>query len=87
MEHRKLNRLVSLLDEDQARRVVGLLAERERHGGSALLAMRIWPVTVVRVGAGAPRCRIRSANATSRCLGRILGANVGAWCPELPPRA
>jgi len=37
-EHRKLNRLVSGLDEKQARRVVGLLAEREGHGGIARLS-------------------------------------------------
>ena len=30
------NRVVALLDEKQARRVVGLLAEREGHGGVAL---------------------------------------------------
>jgi hypothetical protein len=38
MEHRKLNRVVALLDEKQARRVVGLQAEREGHGGVALLS-------------------------------------------------
>lgn len=37
-EHRKLNRVVSGLDEKQARRVVGLLAEREGHGGIARLS-------------------------------------------------
>lgn len=36
--HRKLNRLVSDLDEKQARRVVGLLAERDGHGGIARLS-------------------------------------------------
>lgn len=36
--HRKLNRVVSGLDEKQARRVVGLLAEREGHGGIARLS-------------------------------------------------
>jgi hypothetical protein len=36
--HRKLNRVVSSLDEKHARRVVGLLAEREGHGGIARLS-------------------------------------------------
>lgn len=38
LEHRKLNRLISGLDEKQARRVLGLLAEREGHGGIARLS-------------------------------------------------
>jgi hypothetical protein len=38
MEHRKLNRVVALLDEKQARRVVGLLAEQEGYGGIAQLS-------------------------------------------------
>ena|SRR5215208_5406275 len=37
-EHRKLNRVVSGLDEKWARRVVGLLAGREGHGGIARLS-------------------------------------------------
>lgn len=37
-EHRKVNRVVSSLDEKWARRVVGLLAEREGHGGIAQLS-------------------------------------------------
>jgi hypothetical protein len=37
-EHRKLNRLLSNLNEKQARRVIGLLAEREGHGGIAHLS-------------------------------------------------
>lgn len=37
-EHRKLNRLISGLDEKQARRVLGLLAEKEGHGGIAQLS-------------------------------------------------
>ena len=37
-EHRKLNRVVSGLDEKHARRVLGLLAEREGHGGIARLS-------------------------------------------------
>jgi hypothetical protein len=35
VSHRKLNHLVGTLDEKAARRVVGLLAEREGHGGTA----------------------------------------------------
>jgi hypothetical protein len=38
MEHRKLNRVLSGLDEKHARRVAGLLAEREGHGGIARLS-------------------------------------------------
>lgn len=37
-EHRKLNRLIAGLDEKQARRVVGLLAEKEGHGGITRLS-------------------------------------------------
>jgi len=37
-EHRKLNRVISGLNEKHARRVAGLLAEREGHGGIALLS-------------------------------------------------
>lgn len=37
-EHRKLNRALSGLDEKHARRVLGLLAEREGHGGIARLS-------------------------------------------------
>jgi hypothetical protein len=37
-EHRKLNRLLSGLDEKHARRVLGLLAEREGRGGIARLS-------------------------------------------------
>ena len=37
-EHRKLNRVLSALDEKQARRVLGLLAERTGHGGIADLS-------------------------------------------------
>ena len=37
-EHRKLNRVLSALDEKQARRVLGLLAERAGHGGVAQLS-------------------------------------------------
>lgn len=37
-EHRKLNRVVAGLDEKSARRVVGLLAEKEGHGGIARLS-------------------------------------------------
>lgn len=37
-EHRKLNRLISGLDEKHARRVLGLLAEKEGHGGIARLS-------------------------------------------------
>ena len=37
-EHRKINRLLSVLDEKSARRVVGLLAEQEGHGGIARLS-------------------------------------------------
>ncbi len=37
-EHRKINRLISGLDEKQARRVLGLLAEKEGHGGIARLS-------------------------------------------------
>lgn len=36
--HRKLNRLMAGLDEKQARRVLGLLAERAGHGGIAQLS-------------------------------------------------
>lgn len=38
MEHRKLNRALSGLDEKHARRVLGLLAEKEGHGGIARLS-------------------------------------------------
>jgi hypothetical protein len=38
MEHRKLNRALSGLDEKHARRIVGLLAEKEGHGGIARLS-------------------------------------------------
>ena len=37
-EHRKLNRALSGLDEKHARRVLGLMAEREGHGGIARLS-------------------------------------------------
>ena len=37
-EHRKLNRLLSGLDEKHARRVLGLLAEKEGHGGIARMS-------------------------------------------------
>lgn len=37
-EHRKLNRVLSGLDEKHARRVLGLLAEKEGHGGIARLS-------------------------------------------------
>ena len=37
-EHRKINRLISGLDEKNARRVLGLLAEWEGHGGIARLS-------------------------------------------------
>lgn len=37
-KHRKLNRLLSGLDEKHARRVLGLLAEMEGHGGIARLS-------------------------------------------------
>ena len=37
-QHRKLNRLMSGLDEKHARRVLGLLAEMEGHGGIARLS-------------------------------------------------
>jgi len=37
-EHRKLNRALAGLDEKHARRVLGLLAEKEGHGGIARLA-------------------------------------------------
>jgi hypothetical protein len=35
ISHRKLNQLVATLDEKAARQVVGLLADREGHGGTA----------------------------------------------------
>ena len=38
MEHRKLNRVLSGLDEKHARRVLGLLAEKEGHGGIARMS-------------------------------------------------
>src|SRR5436305_14004108 len=37
-EHRKLNRVIAGLDEKHARRVLGLLAEKEGHGGIARLS-------------------------------------------------
>ncbi|OGR12296.1 MAG: hypothetical protein A2341_20985 [Deltaproteobacteria bacterium RIFOXYB12_FULL_58_9] len=37
-EHRKLNRVLSGLDEKQARRVLGLLADNAGHGGIAHLS-------------------------------------------------
>ena len=37
-EHRKLNRALAGLDEKHARRILGLLAEREGHGGIARLS-------------------------------------------------
>ena len=37
-EHRKLNRALAGLDEKHARRVLGLLAEKEGHGGIARLS-------------------------------------------------
>src|SRR6266700_600402 len=37
-EHRKLNRALSGLDEKHARRILGLLAEKEGHGGIARLS-------------------------------------------------
>lgn len=37
-EHRKINRVLSGLDEKHARRVLGLLAEKEGHGGIARLS-------------------------------------------------
>ena len=38
-EHKKINRLVSGLDEKQARRAAGLLADMRGHGGVAQLAV------------------------------------------------
>lgn len=38
-EHKKINRLVSGLDEKHARRVAGLLAETRGHGGIAQIAV------------------------------------------------
>lgn len=38
IEHKKLNRVLADLDEKSARRVVGLLAEKEGHGGIARLS-------------------------------------------------
>lgn len=38
MEHRRIKRAVLGLDEKHARRVVGLLAAKEGHGGVALLS-------------------------------------------------
>jgi len=38
IEHRKINRLLSILDEKAARRVLGLLAEWKGHGGVAELS-------------------------------------------------
>ncbi len=37
-EHKKLNRALSGLDEKHARRVLGLLADRDGHGGIARLS-------------------------------------------------
>src|SRR5437588_12208960 len=37
-EHRKVNRALAGVDEKHARRVLGLLAEKEGHGGVALLS-------------------------------------------------
>ena len=37
-EHAKINRLVATLDEKNARRVIGLLAERMGHGGIATMS-------------------------------------------------
>ena len=36
--HRKINRAIAGLDEKHARRVLGLMAEREGHGGVARLS-------------------------------------------------
>lgn len=38
IEHRKLNRTLSGLDEKHVRRLLGLLAEKEGHGGIAKLS-------------------------------------------------
>ena len=38
LEHRKLNRVLAGLDEKHARRVLGLLAEKEGHGGIARMS-------------------------------------------------
>jgi hypothetical protein len=38
MEHRKINRAIAGLDEKHVRRIVGLMAEREGHGGVARLS-------------------------------------------------
>ncbi len=38
VEHRKLNRALAGLDEKHARRIVGLLAEKEGHGGISRLS-------------------------------------------------
>ena len=37
-EHRKVNRALAGLDEKHARRILGLLAEKEGHGGIARLS-------------------------------------------------
>jgi hypothetical protein len=37
-EHAQINRMLSTLDEKNARRVAGLLASREGHGGTALIS-------------------------------------------------
>ena len=38
MEHRRVLRALAGLDEKHARRIVGLLAEKEGHGGVSLLS-------------------------------------------------
>lgn len=37
-EHQRVNRMMSTLDEKNARRIAGLLASRSGHGGGALIA-------------------------------------------------
>jgi len=51
VEHRKLNRVLCGLDEKHARRVLGLLAEKEGHGGIVRLS-RVTGVsrTTIRLG-------------------------------------
>ena len=39
MAHARINRMVSTLDEKNARRVIGFLAETVGHGGVALMAI------------------------------------------------
>ena len=77
-EHRKINRVLSGLDEKHARRVLGLLAEKEGHGGIARLS-RVTNMSRTTILQGQrelvghdpiPKNRVRRRGGGRKCLER-----------------